>query len=39
VETDPTLDLLLGIITMLIFAFILFLYKKEEVLKALNIEI
>jgi len=37
VNIDPVIDNILTIITLLIFAFILFLYKKEDVLKALNI--
>ncbi|MCL2157524.1 MAG: CPBP family glutamic-type intramembrane protease [Methanobrevibacter sp.] len=37
VGIDPIVELLFSIISILIFAFILFLYKKEDVLKALNI--
>lgn len=36
-QIDPIMDTLLSVIFLLIFAFILFLYKKEDVLKALNI--
>jgi len=38
VDSDPMTELLFSIASLLIFAFILFLYKKEEVLKALNIK-
>ena len=35
---DPVIDLLFSAVFLIIFAFILFLYKKEDVLKALNIQ-
>ena len=38
VESDPIVELLFSIITLLIFTIILFLYKKEKILKALSIE-
>ncbi|MDR2967816.1 MAG: CPBP family intramembrane metalloprotease [Methanobacteriaceae archaeon] len=38
VNIDPIIDNILTITTLLIFAFILFLYKKEDVLKALNMQ-
>jgi len=37
VETDPIITFLFEIVSLLIFAFVLFLYKKEDVLTALNI--
>ncbi|MDR2967817.1 MAG: CPBP family intramembrane metalloprotease [Methanobacteriaceae archaeon] len=38
VNIDPVLDTIFMIISLLVLSFILFLYKKEDVLKALNMQ-